>query len=206
MAMVAVPPFYGCLPLSKLTKGGFISPTATISHKKLTLGHHCFIGDNVTIYEDKLGGEVTLGDAVHLHQGSLIQTGSGGSLYVGDQTHIQPNCQFSAYQGNIIIGRNVDIAPACAFYPYNHGIAPDLPVRKQPLISKKGITVGDDAWLGYGVILLDGAQIGEGAVVGAGSVVTGEVPAGMIAAGVPARLIKHRSDASTIPQLRDGFK
>jgi len=47
-----------------------------------------------------------------------------------------------------------------------------MPIRKQPVKTKGGIVIGDDAWLGVGVIVLDGVKIGKGAVIGAGSVVT----------------------------------
>jgi acetyltransferase-like isoleucine patch superfamily enzyme len=67
-----------------------------------------------------------------------------------------------------------------------------IAVRDQPLVSKGGIVIGDDAWLGYGVIVLDGARIGRDAVIGAGSVVTGEIPNGAIAAGSPAKVLKLR--------------
>ncbi|MBK8161647.1 MAG: hypothetical protein IPK65_00400 [Gammaproteobacteria bacterium] len=65
-------------------------------------------------------------------------------------------------------------------------------MRDQPLVTKGGIVVGDDAWLGYGVIVLDGARIGRGAIIGAGSIVTGDIPEGVIAAGAPAKVIKAR--------------
>ena len=66
-------------------------------------------------------------------------------------------------------------------------------MSQQSLITKGGIQIGDDVWLGYGTIVLDGVHIGKGAVVGAGSVVNQDVPAGTIAAGVPARVIKTRN-------------
>jgi acetyltransferase-like isoleucine patch superfamily enzyme len=203
MAMLAVPPFYGRVALAKLTESGFIAPSAAVRHRRLRLGRHCFIGDGVIIYEDRDGGEVTLGDGVHLHQGSIIQTGAGGRLSIGDGTHVQPNCQFSAYRGDIHIGRGVEIAPRCAFYPYNHGMAPETPIRKQPLGSRGGIVVGDDAWMGYGVILLDGARIGRGAVIGAGSVVTGPIPENAIAAGNPARVLRYRGQVAPAPTEAD---
>ena len=78
------------------------------------------------------------------------------------------------------------------FYPYAHGIAPDRPIKEQPLTTKGGITIEDDVWLGYRTIVLDGVRIGKGAVIGAGSVVTQDIPAGAIAVGVPARVIKMR--------------
>jgi acetyltransferase-like isoleucine patch superfamily enzyme len=94
----------------------------------------------------------------------------------------------------IQIGRDVQIAPYCAFYSYNHGFAPGALIRKQPLQTKGGIAIEDDVWLGVGVIVLDGVRIGKGAVVGAGSVVTQDIPDGAIAVGKPARVVKMRRD------------
>lgn len=190
-----VPPYYGRVALANLYEGGFTAPGATVHHPALVSGRHCFIGERVLIYQDDDGGAVTLGDRVHLHRESVIQTGAGGSLTIGDDTHIQPRGQFSAYKGSIQIGRRVEIAPACAFYPYNHAVDSDRPIREQPIFSVGGISIGDDVWLGYGVIVLDGVEIGNGAVVGAGSVVTGNIPANAIAVGVPARVIRYRGKA-----------
>jgi acetyltransferase-like isoleucine patch superfamily enzyme len=67
-------------------------------------------------------------------------------------------------------------------------------IRKQPLQSKGGIIVGDEAWLSVGVIVLNGVKIGSHAVIGAGSVVTSDVPDGAIAVGSPAKVVKMRSD------------
>jgi len=86
----------------------------------------------------------------------------------------------------------VQIAPNCAFYPYEHGFKPGEPIKSQPLNTQGGIVIGDDAWLGVGVIVLDGSRIGTGAVIGAGSVVNSEIPDEAIAVGVPARVIKYR--------------
>ena len=192
LAALFVPPFYGRVYLARVSSRGYISPTAGLWHGGLVLGAHCFIDDDVTIYRDVNGGGVTLANGVLLFRGTTIQTGEEGTVSIGADTHIQPRCQFSAYKGTIRIGARVEIAPACAFYPYNHGMALDAPIRDQPIYAKTGITVGDDAWLGYGVILLDGARIGNGAVVGAGSVVTGPIPDGAIAVGSPAKVIRMR--------------
>lgn len=88
----------------------------------------------------------------------------------------------------------MSVAPYCAFYPYEHGILPTLPIRKQPLRTRGGIVIGDEAWLGVGVIVLDGVHIGAGAVVGAGSVVMHDIPEGAVAQGVPARVVMLRSE------------
>jgi len=193
LAALAYPPYYGRVPLARLHPKGFLSHRAVIHHSRFARGQHCFIGEEVLIYQDRQGGAVSLGDGVHLHPRCILQTGLEGSITLGDHTHVQPGCQFSAYKGSIRIGARVEIAPNCAFYPYNHGMKSSIPVREQPLESKGGIIVEDDAWLGYGVIVLDGARIGQGAVIGAGSIVTGEIPGGAIAAGAPAKVIKTRS-------------
>ncbi len=189
-----VPPYYGRCYLAWLNQKGYISPTAMIHHNNLILANNVFIGDRVVIYKDKEGGPVELGEKAHLYSETYIQTGSGGSIRIGCNTHIQPKCQFSAYKSSIDIGNDVEIAPNCAFYPYDHSFAPGKLIMEQPLKTKGGIVVDDGAWLGYGVIVLDGVRIGKGAVVGAGAVVTKDVPDGAIAVGVPARVVKMRSD------------
>ena len=193
LARINTPPYYGRIPLAKLSPKGYISPDATIHHNRLILGKHIFIDDNTLIFQDEEGGEVILDDHVQLHRDVIIQTGQGGSLNIGKSSHIQARCQFSAYKASIVIGQRVDIAPYCAFYPYDHGVIEGQPVRRQPLQSKGGIILEDEAWLGVGVIVLDGVRIGKGAVVGAGAVVTKDLPANSISAGAPARVIKMRS-------------
>lgn len=188
------PPYYGRQYLAYLNPKGYISPTATIYHNDLQLGNNVFIGDRVIIFQDKDGGLVEIGRNVCLYGDIYIQTGAGGNLKIGERTYVQPRCQFSAYKSLIHIGCGVSIAPNCAFYPYNHGIAPGVPISNQPLQTKGGIIIGDGAWLGFGVIVLDGVRIGNGAVVGAGSVVKHDIPDGAVAAGVPARVIKMRSE------------
>jgi acetyltransferase-like isoleucine patch superfamily enzyme len=201
-------PYKARTSLARLNRAGYIAPSASIYHRDLRLGANVFIGDNVIIYEaDKNAGPVELAERVHLHRDTIIEVGSGGSLAIGANTHIQPRCQFSAYTGPIRIGAGVAIAPYCAFYPYNHGFSPEKPIAKQPNQTKGGITIGDDAWLGVGVIVLDGVRIGAGAVIGAGSVVTSDVPDGAIAVGVPARVVRLRRDLArpNITELADGL-
>lgn len=194
LATWAAPPYWGFGKLARLNKKGFIAPSATIYHSDIHLGANICIDDRVVLFQDTAGGPIDLGERVHIHCETYIQTGAGGSVTIGDETHILPRCQLSAYKSQIHIGKRVLIAPNCAFYPYDHGIAPDRPIKEQDLVTKGGIFIGDDAWFGYGVIVLDGVRIGEGAVIGAGAVVTKDIPAGAIAFGNPARVVKMRAD------------
>jgi acetyltransferase-like isoleucine patch superfamily enzyme len=181
--------------LAFLSPHGYIDPQADISHPDLRRGKHTLIAKGVTIYQGDGGGPVVLADGVLLNTNSIVQTGRGGSITIGERTNIQAGCHISAFHGSIHIGRSVDIAPNCGFFPYNHGTASGQAIRSQPLGSRGNIEIGDGAWLGFGVVVLDGVRIGHGAVIGANAVVTQNIPDGAIAVGNPARVVRMRDDA-----------
>lgn len=193
-AALFAPTLYGRSYLSQMNRKGFFSSKAVFHHDGISFGANIFIGDNVVFFKAKGGGTVKLDDQVHIYGETSIQTGVGGFIEIGKNSHIHPKCQLSAYKSGILIGSEVQIAPNCAFYPYNHGIDPGVLIQNQPLESKGNIVIDDDAWLGFGVIVLDGVHIGKGAVIGAGSVVSKDIPDGAIAFGVPARVVKMRSE------------
>lgn len=190
----AVPPYKGRHALARLSRHGYISPTASIHHDQFRYGAHLFIGDGVVIHQvDDDGGPVALGDRVFVNKDTIIETAQGGRITIGDDSHIQPRCHLAAYISSITIGRQAQIAPYCAFFPYDHSLAPEQSLFLQPLRTKGGIVIEDDVWLGIGVTVLDGVRIGHGAVVAAGAVVTRDVPPGAIVGGVPARVIGMRT-------------
>jgi acetyltransferase-like isoleucine patch superfamily enzyme len=181
--------------LANLTPHPYISPKAQIHCPRLIVGPHCFIDDYVTIYAHPDGGEVRLGEGVHIYRGTIIEIGHGGSVIIDDHTHIQSHCNVKGFLGSTIIGKNVQIAPHCGFSPYEHGFdALDADIREQQITSLGNIMLGDDVWLGLNVQVLDGVTIGEGTVVGAGAVVTKSLPANVVAVGVPARTIRRRGE------------
>jgi acetyltransferase-like isoleucine patch superfamily enzyme len=188
------PPHKARVVLARMNPQGYIAPSVTIYHSDLRLGANVFMDERVVIFQRENGGPVELGDRVYIYRDTILETGYGGYLKIEAEASIHPRCQLNAYVSPIHIGHGVMIAPNCAFYPYDHGVAPDRPIRRQPLQTKGGIVVGDDAWLSVGVIVLGGVRIGKGAVIGAGSVVTSDVPDCAIAVGNPARVVKMRSD------------
>lgn len=88
----------------------------------------------------------------------------------------------------VVFGDNVFIAPNCGFYTAGHPI--NAAERNRGLEYARPITVGDNVWIGGNVCVLPGVTIGDNCVIGAGSVVTRDIPAGSVAAGNPCRVIR----------------
>lgn len=119
--------------------------------------------------------------------------GGVGDVVVGPDCVINSGCVL--YSGNgIVIGKGVAIAANCTLAPVNHEYQRrDLPIRSQGFRnSKGGIVIEDDVWIGANCVLLDGACLRQGCVIGAGSVVRGEVAAYSIQAGNPIALLGWR--------------
>jgi acetyltransferase-like isoleucine patch superfamily enzyme len=192
IAGLTCPPYYGRHRLARYSPRGYVAPSAELAHRGLRLGRNVFVGERVTIFDERAGGPVELGDRVHLNRDTVVQTGDGGSVRIGADSHLQARCQLSAYLAPIELGHNVQVAPNCAFYSYDHGTDAEVPMQDQPLRTRGPIRIGNDVWLGVGAIVLSGVTIGDGAVIGAGAVVTADVPDNGIAVGVPARVVGIR--------------
>lgn len=183
------PPYKLRRYLSRLNSKGYIAPNAAIRHQDLSLGAHVLVDEQVMIYQTHNGGSVKLGDRVAIFRDTIVEIGLGGGLTVGADTQIKACCMLVSYEAPIEIGCGVNIAANCAFYPYDHGMVPGKTIGEQPLQTKGGIRIEDDAWLGTGVIVLSGVRIGKGAVIGAGAVVNCDIPDGAIAVGVSACVV-----------------
>ena len=112
--------------------------------------------------------------------------GGTGDVFIGEGSVINSGCVL--YTGNgIRMGRGVAVAANCTFAPVNHEYdRKDMTITKQGFRpSKGGIVIGDDVWIGANCVILDGAQIGEGCVVAAGSIVRGVLEAYAIYGGNP---------------------
>jgi len=159
------------------------------------------IGDNVIIDDD-----CTLDGKGHTNQGIIIgdfvTVGRFSSLVckdadisIGSHVNIGTNVKIIASnKGKIDIGSSIDIGSGCHFSggSYDYSNADQLPSSQR--IETKGIILGDLAWIGAGVIILDGVRIGTKSIIGAGAVVTADIPANSIATGVPAKVTRTRAE------------
>jgi len=116
----------------------------------------------------------------------------GVNIEIGDNFFANYNCTILD-GAKVTIGDNVLIAPNCVITTAGHPL--DREQRAAGLEIARPITIGDDVWIGANVTVLPGVTIGSGAVVGAGSVVNRDIPAGVVAAGVPCRVIRKITEA-----------
>lgn len=120
--------------------------------------------------------------------------GGTGDVLIGEHCYINSGCVF--YSGNgIAIGDNVLIAANCTLAPVNHSFRDGRRlIRDQGFASSRGgIVIEDDVWIGANCVLLDGARLRQGCVVGAGSLVRDELPAYSVCYGSPAHPVDNRS-------------
>lgn len=119
------------------------------------------------------------------------------NIVIGANTRVQENCVlWASANSSITIGQYTGLGPGTMVFSSNHRVALDQPYYKQPFIESP-VTIGRDVWVGAGCIIVAGVTIGDQSVIAAGSVVTRDVPAHSIAAGVPAKVIKSRGDGPT---------
>jgi len=111
----------------------------------------------------------------------------GYNIEFGDNFYANHNCVILD-GAKVTFGDNVFIAPNCSFYTAGHPL--DVEQRNQGLEYAYPITVGSNVWFGGNTIVLPGVTIGDNTVIGAGSVVTRDIPEGVIAAGNPCRVIR----------------
>lgn len=141
-------------------------------------------------------GTLAFLDGVTLERGVVVNT-YGGDVSVGRGVHIGPYSVIYAH-GGVEIGDDTLIAMHCCIAAANHNVPPvGTTIRSQPDVPAK-VRIGRDVWLGAQVCVLAGVEIGDGCVVGAGSVVTESLPAGAIAHGTPARVVAFRAGVAPI--------
>ena len=159
--------------------------------KKIIIGDNVVIDDNCLL--DAKGDSnagILIGSGVFLGRNTILHC-KNGDILIGDDVNIGFNCDIAS-SNRVEIGRKVLIAAYSYIVGGGHDFSrSDASVMDQKRIAQ-GISIGAEVWIGAGVIVQDGCSIGEGTIVGAGAVVNGDLPAKVIAVGLPARVLKNR--------------
>jgi len=156
---------------------------------RLGLDGIAFIGPRCTLQVGK-GGRIELGRWSWLGHGCKLRCHEG-VIRIGAKTVLGQECTLSAYQ-DVTIGRECVIADRVMMIDFDHGMVEvERPIRLQGIYKRK-VRVGHNVWIGYGASILRGVTVGDNAVIATGAVVTRDVPANAVVAGVPARVIRTR--------------
>lgn len=177
------------LLFKKVGKDLIIGRNVVIRHPdKIELGNNVTIDDNCLI-DGRGSGDtgVVLEDNVIINRNCMVQA-KAGPIRFGKRTSIGSNSTIVSMDG-VELGETVLVAGGCYISAgAYHFDDVDLAVMDQGAYSKGPIRIGSKAWLGTGVIVLDGVKIGSGAVIGAGAVVANDIPENAVAVGVPAKV------------------
>jgi acetyltransferase-like isoleucine patch superfamily enzyme len=180
--------------LGEVGKGVVFGRHLTFRHPhKIRIGAGAVIDDFAVL--DAKGEEndgISVGEQVYIGRNAILSC-KEGSIRLGDCTNISANCTLLS-ETEISLGRYCFLAGNCYLVAGgNHSFADVAkPIMLQPSLAKGGIRVGDDVWLGAGVIVLDGVTIGSHSVVGAGSVVSIPLAEYAFARGTRALKIQDR--------------
>jgi acetyltransferase-like isoleucine patch superfamily enzyme len=186
--------------LATCGEGTYIGMNVAIvgSASKIHLGRNVIISDGARLVCTDQSSEIWIGDGSVIHTGAILETGAAGKIVLGKKNSVNPYCVIYGH-GGLITGDYVRIAAHTVIIPANHIYeSMDKPIAKQGL-SKKGICVGNDVWIGSGCRILDGVSIGDGSVIAAGAVVNRDVSPFAVVGGVPAKLLKMRQ----LPEQED---
>lgn len=152
-------------------------------------GQGCVFEDGCLVFHPE---NIHLGSHVYVGHLAMLKGYYRNTMEIGDGTWIGQYA-FLHSAGGLIIGKHVGVGPAVKIFTSSHrDVGRDTPILHAPL-DFAAVEIEDGADLGVGAIVLPGVRIGRGAQVGAGSVVTRDVPEYTVVAGNPARVLKERA-------------
>ncbi len=178
--------------------------------RHLTLGQNVKIEDFAEIQCRSHRG-IVLGDGVTVGRNASIRPSSyygheaGEGLTVGAGSCIGALSWIGA-SGHVAIGVDVMIGPRVTIPPENHVFRSLVESMKSQGVIRRRIVIEDDCWIGAGATILAGVRVGRGSIVAAGAVVARDVPPRSIVGGIPARVIKYRSQSETEQRMLAALK
>jgi acetyltransferase-like isoleucine patch superfamily enzyme len=169
-------------PTCVLAEDAILLPTARIlnasrSSARIRIGRHSLIGGE--LFVSAHGGQISIGESCFIGPGTRVW--SAGCIQIGDRVLISHNV-------NVFDSLTHSLSPRERHAHFQAIAATGHPQSID--LAEEPVTIGDDAWIGAGAIVLKGVTIGHCAIVGAGSVVTHDVPAAAIVAGNPAKMVR----------------
>lgn len=168
---------------SRISLGAYLK-----GHDKIVVGRRCKIHEAASLDASR-GAGISLGDQVTINRYAYLQ-GDRGGVHLGDRVEVN-NYTIINGTGGVWIGDDTLIGPGVKIISYQHRYAAGTAIRSQPSDALP-IRIGKDVWIGANAVVLAGIEIGDGAVVAAGAVVTRNVAPNIVVAGIPARPLKHR--------------
>lgn len=135
-------------------------------------------------------GRIIIGNECEIRCFSRLEA-HNGFIFLGERTSVNPYTLLSGF-GGLTIGNDVRIASHCVILTSTHDFSStDLTIREQGIISKP-TQIEDNVWIGTGCTILGGIKIGCNSIIGAGTIVTHDVPCNSIFLGIPGKVIKKR--------------
>ena len=160
--------------------------------KNIFIGKDSFIGRGAWLLCKTARCKITIGNRTGVNPYAKLCTEKGGYIEIGDDCAIHSFCVLYGSPGGLRIGNRVRMATHTIVVTGNHKFDAPGEIYAQGGTSN-GVVIDDDVWIGAGAIILDGVHIGAHSVIGAGAVVTRDVPAYSVSVGVPAKVIKMRA-------------
>lgn len=154
----------------------------------ISIGNNCFIAPEAKLFAEP-GRAIVIGDNTWIAADAVIH----GPVTLGNGVSINHHVTLDGGTKGITIGDHSRLAAYVCAYAFNHGMDSDRLIKDQPVCSK-GIVIGSDVWIGAQAGIVDGISIGNGAIVGMGSIVTKDVGPFQKVAGNPAKPIGTRDN------------
>jgi acetyltransferase-like isoleucine patch superfamily enzyme len=156
--------------------------------KGVTIGDYSTL-DALSLNGLRIGASSSIGSfSIIKVSGTLTSIGNkidiGQNVGIGDFAHI-------GGAGGVVIGNDTIAGGYLSIHPENHVFADKQRLIREQGVTRKGITIGSNCWIGAKVTVLDGSQVGNGCVIAAGAVVNGIFPDNVVIGGVPAKILKE---------------